>query len=427
MTLITDPEAGRLTGSVDERRPIDYPGSEELVARARTLIPILRERQGEAEALTTFSEDTRRLFIENDLYRLYVPTRYGGFEETPETFMRIVMELARGDMSTGWSWALTANHALQIGSWFPEQAQDRVFGTGEFRAAANYAPTVTAKKVDGGWKLDGEVKYCSGLPHSTHFMGQAIIADSKNTDGSPRFAIIVPPRESFEIVDDWDRVLGLRSTGSNTVRFTGQVVEDDYVLTDANMVNYVAPGGSPGWHLTGNPLYAGRHFVIFQMSIASAAVGGAFGALDEFAAQLTEKRVAHGSYGLRSEDPDYQRYYGQAYTKLRVAREAVLSVAREHLELCRRVAIDGVPYREEDDHRISAIAREAEVMAWEVVEQLLFRNIGASSIEKGERFERSFRDLAQATTHRFVMLRDPLYRLVAGDLLAHPELSTVLP
>lgn len=65
--------------------------------------------------------------------------------------------------------------------------------------------------------------------------------------------------------------------------------------------------------------------------------------------------------------------------------------------------------------------------AWEVTEELLFRNIGASSIEKTERFERSFRDLAQATTHRFVMLRDPLYSAVVADLLEHPELSQVLP
>lgn len=93
------------------------------------------------------------------------------------------------------------------------------------------------------------------------------------------------------------------------------------------MVNYVTPNGSPGWHLTGNPLYAVRHFLIFQMSIASAAIDGAFGALDEFASQLTAKKVSHGDGALRADDPDYQRYYGSAYTKLRMARAAVLAVA----------------------------------------------------------------------------------------------------
>ncbi len=355
-----------------------------------------------------------------------MPARYGGFEETPETFMRCVMEISRGDMSTGWSWALTANHALQIGSWFPESAQDRVFVDCDFRAAANYAPTITASRVPEGWRLVGDVKYASGLPHSTYFMGQAVL-DEPNADGSPRYAIVIAPKDSWDIVDDWDRTLGLRSTGSNTVRFDGRVIAPELLIEDSNMVDYVVPGGSPGWHLTGNPLYAGRHFVIFQMSIASSAVGGAFGALDEFARQMREKKVSFPPFSLRAEDPDYQRYYGEAYTKLRMARAAVLSVAREHLELCRRVAHGEAEYREADDHRISAIAREAMVLAWEVTEQLLFRNIGASSVEKTERFERSFRDLAQATTHRFVMLRDPLYRGVAVDLLEHPELSTDLP
>ena len=423
MTLTT-PAVG--PGPIAERRPADYPGAEELIRRARALIPVIRERQDEAEALTTFSLETREAFIENDLYRLYVPARYGGFEETPENFMRIVMEVARGDMSTGWSFALTANHALQIGSWFPEEAQDRVFGERDFRAAANYAPTITARKVDGGWVLNGSVKYASGLPHSTYFMGQAVI-EGGNADGSTRYGIVIAPKHTWTIVDDWGRTLGLRSTGSNTVGFEDAFLEESLLLPDANMVDYVNPAGSPGWHLTGNPLYAGRHFVIFQMSIASAAIGGAFGALDEFAAQMHEKRVSHPPFDLRADDSDYQRWYGQAYTKLRMARAAVLEVAREHLALCERVASGEAEYREADDHRISAIAREAMVLAWETAEEYLFRNIGASSIERQERFERVFRDLAQATTHRFVMLRDPLYRNVAQDLLAHPELSTVLP
>ncbi|MGO2110871.1 MAG: acyl-CoA dehydrogenase family protein [Pseudoclavibacter sp.] len=412
--------------SLEERRPSDYPGGDTLVERARALIPKIREQVELTEQRTTFSEELRQLFIDNDLYRLYVPTRYGGFEETPRNFMRAVMEIARGDMSVGWSWALTANHALQVGSWFPEEAQDIVFGNGDFRAAANYIPGIKATKTDGGYLLNGEVKYASGLPHSTYFMGQAVL-DDKNADGSPRFAIVIAPKSSWTIVDDWDRTLGLRGTGSNTVRFENGFLPEALLIPDADMVNYVNPNGSPGWHLTGNHLYAGRHFVIFQMSIASSAIGGAFGALDEFASQLTAKKVSHGDGALRVEDPDYQRYYGSAYTKLRMARAAVLAVADEHLELCRRVAAGEAEYREADDHRISAIAREAMVMAWEVTEELLFRNIGASSIEKTERFERSFRDLAQATTHRFVMLRDPLYRAVAVDLLENPELSQVLP
>lgn len=406
--------------------PEDYPGADELVRRARNLIPQIRELQQDTEDLTTFPAELREKFIENDLYRLYVPRRYGGFEETPRNFMRVVMEVARGDMSTGWSFALTANHALQIGSWFPESAQDKVFGDGQFRAAANYLPTLTAKKVDAGWEVNGTVKYCSGLPHSTYFMGQAVL-EGANADGSPRYGIVIAPKNSWSIDDDWGRTLGLRGTGSNTVRFEQGIIDRDLIIEDANMVDYVAPGGSPGWHLTGNPLYAGRHFVIFQMSIASAAVGGAFGALDEFAKQLDEKKVSHPPFSLRRDDPDYQRYYGLAYSKLRMARAAILAVAEEHLELCKRVAAGTAEYREADDHRISAIAREAMVTAWEVTEEYLFRNIGASSIERNERMERSFRDLAQGTTHRFVMLRDALSRNVALDLLEHPELSTELP
>lgn len=39
---------------------------------------------------------------------------------------------------------------------------------------------------------DGDVTYALGLPHSTYFMGLAVL-DDKNADGSPRFAIVIAP------------------------------------------------------------------------------------------------------------------------------------------------------------------------------------------------------------------------------------------
>lgn len=73
------------TGTSFAPTPEDYPGADALVERARSLIPRIRELQQDTEDLTAFPEELRQKFIENDLYRLYVPKRYGGFEETPAT------------------------------------------------------------------------------------------------------------------------------------------------------------------------------------------------------------------------------------------------------------------------------------------------------------------------------------------------------
>ena len=58
-------------------------------------------------------------------------------------------------------------------------------------------------------ELTGKVAYCSGLPVSTHYMGQALVAD-EDGDSTDRMLLFVAPRDQFEIVDDWGRLVGLR-------------------------------------------------------------------------------------------------------------------------------------------------------------------------------------------------------------------------
>ena len=105
-----------------------------------------------------------------------MPRRYGGYEFDASTFMRMTQELSRGCVSTGWCVSLASAHALQIASWWGEQAQAEIFGDGDFRCAAVAAPIGTATRIEGGWELRGKVAYASGIPYSTHYMGQALIA-----------------------------------------------------------------------------------------------------------------------------------------------------------------------------------------------------------------------------------------------------------
>jgi 3-hydroxy-9,10-secoandrosta-1,3,5(10)-triene-9,17-dione monooxygenase len=90
----------------------------ELVEKAIELRPLLIERQAETEELTYPARDIHEKFVAAGFYGMYVPRRYGGLEVDMETYMRVVLELARGCVSSAWCMCLAANHALQIGSWF---------------------------------------------------------------------------------------------------------------------------------------------------------------------------------------------------------------------------------------------------------------------------------------------------------------------
>jgi 3-hydroxy-9,10-secoandrosta-1,3,5(10)-triene-9,17-dione monooxygenase len=384
---------------------------EELIARAVALRPELVERQADAEQRTFYSEEMHQKFLDAGFYRCYIPRRFGGYEFDVKTMTRIQLELARGDMSTAWCAGLASNHALQVASWFPEEAQIEALGGGDFRAASVAAPTAQATPFDGGWEINGTIAYCSGIPYSNWYMGQAIMP-GKQANGEPRVMLFIAPESQWEMLNDWGDQLGLRGSGSQSIRFEGGRLPAHYVLEDTNMID-VDPSGTPGYALHGNPLYCGRALCVFTMSVAGLVIGGAYNALDEYENWLKAKMTPLPPFIKRTEDPDFQRWYGAALAKISTAEAALMNCADRHSEFCRQQASGERPYTWADDLWLSTIAREAILQAWEAVERDLYRTIGSSAAKAGQRFERVYRDLSMAAGHRNSMMREPLWRQLA--------------
>lgn len=385
---------------------------DQLVARAVALRPELIERQADAEQRTYYSDEMHQKFLDAGFYRTYVPRRFGGYEFDVKTMTRIQLELARGDMSTAWCMGLASNHALQVASWFGEEAQVEALGDGNFRAASVAAPTVIATPVDGGWELNGTIAYCSGIPYSNWYMGQAIMPGTQ-ANGEPRVMLFIAPESEWEMLNDWGDQLGLRGSGSQSIRFEGGRLASHLVLEDTAMIDVDPSNGTPGLALHGNPLYCGRALCVFTMSVAGLVVGGAYNALDEYETWLRNKTTPLPPIVKRTQDPDFQRWYGSALAKISTAEAALMNCADRHMELCRLQASGERPYTWEDDLHLSTIAREAIIQAWQAVENDLYRTIGSSAAKSGQRFERLYRDLSMAAGHRNTMMRDPLVRQLA--------------
>src|ERR1700689_5944708 len=85
--------------SVADRRPAAAPGAiptaEELVARARALAPILRERAVRAERDRNIPQASVDEFIEAGLIRTLQPKRWGGYEHDHEVAFDIAVELGK--------------------------------------------------------------------------------------------------------------------------------------------------------------------------------------------------------------------------------------------------------------------------------------------------------------------------------------------
>ncbi|MBO0894876.1 MAG: acyl-CoA dehydrogenase family protein, partial [Acidimicrobiales bacterium] len=145
---------------------------EDLVARARELVPLLRARQEQCDREGRLPEASNDEFVEAGFYRILQPRRFGGYEFDMGTFAKVMIEVSRGCPSSGWVLALTGGHAIMLSAFFSEEAQVDIYGSdGEFRGPSSTPPRVVAEPVEGGYRVSGDWDYASGIDVSTHFIG----------------------------------------------------------------------------------------------------------------------------------------------------------------------------------------------------------------------------------------------------------------
>ncbi|MGZ4180873.1 MAG: acyl-CoA dehydrogenase family protein [Solirubrobacteraceae bacterium] len=316
---------------------------EELLACATELRPALIADQEENERRTYYSQAMHEEFLDAGFYDLYVPRRYGGLELGVPAYVRVIQEVARGCVSTAWCVGLAMNHALMVGSWWPQEAQDEIFGNGDFRAGSVAAPVGTAAPTNDGWEINGQVAFASGAPYSTYYMGQAMLP---NPDGDepPPTLLFVAPREQWQMLDDWGDMLGLKGSGSHSIRFDHTRIRASWGFR-GNMIDVDVAGGTPGWRLHGNSMYAGRAMSVFTISLGAVMVGAAYNMLDEYERLMRSKTTGMPPFQPRIQNREYQRWYGRALTHIATAEAALHRAADLHMELCRRNVEDGIDYQ----------------------------------------------------------------------------------
>ena len=368
--------------------------TEELLQRACEISASLVDRQAETEARTYYAEDTHAAFAEAGFYRLLTPKRYGGYELPIEDYLAIARTIARGCPSTGWCFTLGTSHALTAASFFPEETQDAIFADTDLRIPLTFKPQGSARRTAGGWEIHGEFNFCSGIPYATYFIGH-VLAD---IDGKVVPSMFVAPRELWTRLDDWGNQIGLKGSGSHSIRFDGGVIPESWLMPSAVILGLDPQGGTPGLTLHGNPAYAGWSTSFFLLETASLAVGMAQGALDAYEVLLRTKNIATPPFNPRSEDPNYQRWFGDAMGKVATAEAAVLHAAGQWM----KYAASG-HFTPERDLSLVTIAREVIRLSWDAVHGVLVRSAGSTSMRTGERIERIFRDLATVHSHNGIV------------------------
>jgi len=373
--------------------PVPEPGltPDALVERARAFRSRLRDEQAETERRTAHSEALHHEFRKAGFYRCLQPRRYGGYEFDLKTFLRIAIELARGDPSTGWCVILGAGHALTLASYFPEQAQADAFGPdGDFCAPCVAAPLGTATPVNDGWVINGTWAYASGAPHGTHFMPCVQMPGEK--PGETRNGLGILPRTQWTMLDDWRGILGLRGSGSNSIRVDQQHVPPHCVVP-VDMLDVDVSSGTPGTRLHGNPMYGGRCLSFFHGELVSLMVGLGYAAIDEYETVIRKRSTLFPPVTPRYLHPEYQRVLGLALGMVNAAERLALNVGDLYMEYCRRGFEGGKPFSLREDLELFTSTEHGGRLVFEAVE-MMFRTAMTTVARDGQRLQRYYRDIS---------------------------------
>src|SRR6266540_1004421 len=95
-----------------EQTALARPTIEELKARARELVPRLRDRAARTEELRRVPEETIEDFRRAGLFRVFQPARYGGYQmDYGRTQLDLAGILGQGCGSSAWVQSVIACHA----------------------------------------------------------------------------------------------------------------------------------------------------------------------------------------------------------------------------------------------------------------------------------------------------------------------------
>lgn len=372
----------------------------ELVSRAAALRSKLRAQQDENDARGTYSDELHQDFLQAGLYRIVQPRMFGGYEFDIPTFYKAMMEISRGHPGVGWCLTLCASHPFLIASHWPEDAQRDLFGGDFFTAPHRPMPMGTCTPVPGGYRVTGQWNYCSGIPHASHFIGGAFLMNGE--ERTRKVLQVVVPRAALTILEDWgdDATMGMRASGSNSVKVTDAFIPEHHAVGFENLGARPdgMENGTPGTRLHGNPMYLGRLMGPYHASLVSPIVGAARAALDEYEDIIRTHKTTLDPNQLRIDNPDFQRFFGEALALTDSAEAIVLKGCERYMEYCQRWAADRTPITVEDNFRLWTMIQQAGRLACEAVE-ILFHTSGSAATRKGSRIQRYFNDVAMYRSH----------------------------
>lgn len=381
MSMSTSPEISPTTASAT-------PSSEaDLVGAANDLVPLLSEDADEAIRLARPTDRVIAAIEEAGLLRLAAPSSRGGHQVSLRTFVAVHEALARGCGSTSWV-AAVYNGGTYMTSSFCDEAQDEFYATASPKTVAAFNPAGQATPDDGGYKLSGTWRFCSGQHHADWALLSSFIVAGADSVEPAQFLV---RRDELVALDDW-QVSGLAGTGSNTLTASGVFVPSHRVTP----LSVNASGATLSESLSGDPYFKMPFIPFFVAGAAGTPLGLAESAVELLRGRVHKRAITYTHYDKQNEAPITHFQMDAAVMKVAQARfhaehaaDALLRVAKDLEDIETRVRIRS------DVAWTTRLCREAV----ETVQQAS----GASAIHARDPLRRIFADIEALSVHSFLL------------------------
>lgn len=274
--------------------------SDEEVARAwrvEGLLPALREAAGRADGDAAFEPGHVARFQEAGLLGLVVPPAFGGLGGSLRDLCGATFALGTACPSTALAYffhcssasrGLLALEAIDAGLFSPEEAQvvkpfaEKLlrrmgeeglwlanFASESVKTAASAVTISTvARKVEGGWQLDGVKSFGCATGIADLYLVTASLENSRDAGGLCLFFV---PRDAPGVSErqHWD-ALGMRGTATHGIVLKGVFVPEDEALAVPGAfvkMMQMSRGSFVGNQLASTAVYVGAAQSVFDTTL----------------------------------------------------------------------------------------------------------------------------------------------------------------
>lgn len=367
--------------------PFDDSAVDGLIEEVRKLRPLLQENAADGEKQRSPMKVVADALHERGIFSMLIPKRWGGKGLSTTDFSRVQMEVAKGDPSISWvvqiingqSWVAT------LGS---DALQEALFSDGPALICGAYNPPGKAKKVDGGYIVNGAWPYSSGSRQANWVQGGCLITES---DGPvvPGINMAYIPIDQVEIVDTWF-VTGMQGTGSDTT------VAKDVFVPDHMMVTMDKPFGTiePGMKHVG----AASDFLQVVPTVRTTGIAQLLGAA-EYMLELAEaeakaKPVVTTTFTTKTQSHVVVHDLGRVAAQLDAAKTLLFSLTKQLDE----AALSGTKLTTDECAKQKAQCAQVTELIHAAIEKIMYIS-GSSAFTHKNPLQRYWRDVHVGLRH----------------------------